>query len=180
MAQKGLRGLTYRAIAAEAGVSHALVTYFFPTREHLIEAAMQQAASRTVGASLDPSRASMDIIRRTFPQSIAATRDMQVFQYELTVEACRQPEIQHDAIALIETNVAQMGRFLEALGIDPSPGLVRLVYAAMDGLALQQLVYGDPTATDEAIAALIDWLDGTAAGTPQDDASEGVTASTEH
>lgn len=160
VAQKGLRGLTYRAIAAEAGVSHALVTYFFPTREHLIEAAMQQAASRTVAATLVPSRASLDIIRTAFPQSIAATRDMQLFQYELTVEACRQPELQQEAIALIETNIAQVGRFLEALGIEASPGRVRLIYAAMDGLALQQLVYGDPTATDDALEALIARLEG--------------------
>lgn len=156
VAEKGLRGLTYRAVAAEAGVSHALVTYFFPTRSHLIEAAMELAASRTVSATLDPQRnPTLDAIRHDFPRNITATMDFQAYQYELTLEACRNEELRADAVALVERNVAALGRFLEAVGIQGSPAFVRLVYAAMDGLVLQQLVYGGPEPVDGSVAELV-------------------------
>lgn len=155
VARKGLRGLTYRAVANEAGVSHALVTYFFPTRTQLIEAAMELAASRTAGTTLDARRnPTVDAVRFGFPASIAATLDFQAFQFELTLEACRQEELRSQAIDLIETNIAIVGRYLNALGIDATPGSVRLVYAALDGLVLQQLVYGDREATHDAVLEL--------------------------
>lgn len=155
VARKGLRGLTYRAVAGEAGVSHALVTYFFPTRTQLIEAVMTTAASRTAGTTLDATRnPTLDAIRFGLPASIEATMDFQAFQYELTLEACRQEELRPQAIELIETNIAIVGQYLEALGIDATPGYVRLVYAALDGLVLQQLVYGNREATHDAVLEL--------------------------
>lgn len=155
VARKGLRGLTYRAVAKEAGVSHALVTYFFPTRTQLIEAAMEMAASRTAGTTLDATRnPTLDAIRFGFPASIEATMDFQAFQYELTLEACRQEDLRQQAVDLIETNIAIVGRYLAALGIEASPAYVRLVYAALDGLVLQQLVYGDREATHDAVLEL--------------------------
>lgn len=43
VARAGLRNLTYRAVAKEAGVAHGLVAHHFGSRQALIEAALQHA-----------------------------------------------------------------------------------------------------------------------------------------
>ena len=141
VAAKGLRGLTFRAVAAEAGVSHALITYFFPTRDHLIHEAMRVASTNTAEATLDPARGlGLAAITEEFPRSIRAQLENQAFQYELTLEACRQPALYADAIELIEANLAALDRYLRSLGVATTPGLVRVIYAALDGLVLQELL----------------------------------------
>jgi AcrR family transcriptional regulator len=44
VARKGIRHLTYRALARQAGVTHGLVTYHFGSRDALIRAALQCTA----------------------------------------------------------------------------------------------------------------------------------------
>jgi hypothetical protein len=43
---------------------------------------------------------------------------------------------------------------LERLGLGSDPALARVVFAALDGLNLQQLMYGDEQRSEEALAML--------------------------
>src|SRR5688572_20733831 len=52
VAANGLRGLTYRAVANEAGVTHGLVAHHFGSRKALLHEAVRQAAERSVDLSL--------------------------------------------------------------------------------------------------------------------------------
>jgi hypothetical protein len=47
---------------------------------------------------------------------------------------------------------------LVALGLPRDRALTRLVFAALDGLVLQQLIFADPGATDAAIERLRELL----------------------
>jgi AcrR family transcriptional regulator len=154
IARKGLRGLTIRGVAEEAGVTHGLVRYYFKSRSGLIHEAMVRAGAMAVGETLEPRPDGLEQLRKTFPQFIADTADLQAFQFELALESRRQPEYLDDAIELYDKYHEAMERFLEAAGVELSPGLVRLVYAACDGLAFQQLLYGRPANSEEALAAL--------------------------
>ena len=48
VAEKGLRGVTYRAVAARAGVNHTLVTHHFGSIEGLLLATMEWAVRRSI------------------------------------------------------------------------------------------------------------------------------------
>ena len=160
VARSGLRGLTLRSVAAEAGVSRGLVTYQFGSRAGLLHEAMRVAARKTVGATLEDDSADFARLREQFPRSVRDRVDVQAFQYELTLEGRREDEYRPQATELLETNLASVRAFLEGAGVAPRPGLVRLVYAALDGLALQQLLTGDAEGSREALAELEALLDG--------------------
>jgi AcrR family transcriptional regulator len=48
IARVGISGLYIRHVAEEAGVSRALVSYYFPTRDQLLAAALEYAESRAI------------------------------------------------------------------------------------------------------------------------------------
>jgi AcrR family transcriptional regulator len=63
IARLGLHGLYIRHVAEEAGVSRALVSYYFPTRDELLAAALEHAEIRAIneigertGAGTAPER----------------------------------------------------------------------------------------------------------------------------
>src|SRR3954452_8454336 len=51
VARKGLRGLTYREVAAEAGVTYGLVSHHFGTREVLIQETLKHAFRQSLAVS---------------------------------------------------------------------------------------------------------------------------------
>jgi DNA-binding transcriptional regulator YbjK len=48
IAQDGVAAVTHRAVAAAAGVSHRLTTYYFQTKEHMVVEAFRHLAARSV------------------------------------------------------------------------------------------------------------------------------------
>jgi AcrR family transcriptional regulator len=154
VASAGLRGLTIRSVAEEAGVTHGLVRYYFTNRNGLVHEAMLRAGAETIGETLESHPDGLRRLRETFPAFIDETADLQAFQFELALESRRQPEYLTEARELYDSYHEAMARFLEGAGVEISPGLVRLVYAACDGLAFQQLLYGRPENSTEALAAL--------------------------
>lgn len=50
VSEAGLRGLTYRQLAARASVSHALVTYYFPGKSRLLDAVTEAASAMSIEA----------------------------------------------------------------------------------------------------------------------------------
>lgn len=158
IARKGLRGLTIRGVAEEAHVTHGLVRYYFNSRDGLVHEAMVRAGAETIGETLEPHPDGLRRLRESFPDFIAETADLQAFQYELALEARRRPEYLKDALELYDRYHEAMASFLKGCDISLTPGLVRLVYAACDGLAFQQLLYGQPANSAEALETLEDVL----------------------
>ncbi len=154
VARKGLRGLTVRAVALEAGVSHGLVNYYFKSREGLVRESRRFASEQTVGRTLEPDENGLSRLRLRFPSSVADFVDLQAFQFELALEARRDPEFLCEAVELYNSYLHSMSRFLDAAGVDANPALVRLVYAALEGLAFQQLLSNEPTASAESLLEL--------------------------
>jgi AcrR family transcriptional regulator len=156
VARDGFRGLTYRAVAQEAGTTHGLVSYHFRSRDRLIhETAMKARREAIEGSALEPASDRVEEFADHLSQLAADAPEGQVFQFELALEARRRAELEPEVHALYEEYYAVTGRALTAIGIsDPSPALVRLVFAALDGLTLQQLIFGRPADTEAAVAEL--------------------------
>ncbi|MFJ5921200.1 TetR/AcrR family transcriptional regulator [Kitasatospora sp. NPDC092948] len=156
VARGGLRNLTYRAVAEEAGVTHGLVVHHFGSRDALIEEAVAHAIRSSISSSaLEAGADGPAEFATGLVDMVEAGPELQVFQYELMLEARRRPELLAHLRGLyeeyFEASRRELGRILPG---PVSPGLSRLVFAALEGLVLHQLVFGERAATEDALAEL--------------------------
>lgn len=154
VAGHGLRGLTYRSVAAEAGVAHGSVRYHFGDWSTLVEEALAYCIDRSVeGAELTSSTPGFADFAAGLVKMVADDPDAQAFQYELTLEARRRPELQAVMRRGNERYRIAVRRELQRNGID-TPGLDELVFIALDGLVFHETAFGDSERTERATAAL--------------------------
>ncbi|MGW8066032.1 TetR/AcrR family transcriptional regulator [Streptomyces ziwulingensis] len=160
VARGGLRKLTYRAVAEEAGVTHGLVVHHFGSRDALIEEAVAHAIRSSLSSSaMDTGTGKADDFATGLAAMVESGPDLQAFQYELLLEARRRPELLPQLRALYEEYFAATRRDLSRLLSRPvDRGLSRLVFAALEGLVLHQLVFGEQDVTEEALTELRDLL----------------------
>ncbi|MFE7273808.1 TetR/AcrR family transcriptional regulator [Streptomyces sp. NPDC057623] len=156
VARGGLRKLTYRAVAQEAGTTHGLVVHHFGSRDALIEEALAHAIRTSLSTSaLEPGTGEVADFSVGVSDMVTANPDIQAFQYELLLEARRRPELLPQIRALyddyFDATERELSRMLPGGADRP---LTRLVFAALDGLVLHQLVFGEPETTDAAIEEL--------------------------
>ncbi|MGW1749611.1 TetR/AcrR family transcriptional regulator [Streptomyces sp. NPDC002092] len=156
VARGGLRKLTYRAVAEEAGVTHGLVVHHFGSRDALIEEALAHTIRTSLSTSaLEPGTGKVADFSTGLSDMVTADPGIQAFQYELLLEARRRPELLPQLRALydeyFDATRRELNRMLPA-GADQA--MTRLVFAALDGLVLHQLVFGEPDVTDAALEQL--------------------------
>jgi DNA-binding transcriptional regulator YbjK len=155
----GFAGLTYRAVAAEAGVTHGLVSYHFGSLDAMISEALALAADEAIRDSrMAISSGELAAFAKSISTLVSEQTEAQTYQYELTFEARRRPELAGQIRALYENYYAVVEHSLVELGIARDRDLTRLVFAALDGLVLQQLIFGDARATDASIERLQELL----------------------
>ncbi|WP_330286089.1 TetR/AcrR family transcriptional regulator [Streptomyces sp. NBC_00576] len=156
VARGGLRSLTYRAVAEEAGVAHSLVVHHFGSRAALIEEALAHTVQTSMSHSiLEPGFGEGAHDSRGLSEMVSADPDARVFKYELLLESRRRPELQPQVRAMYDEYFAVAQRELShMLGADVDKALARLVFAALEGLVMHQLVLGEPEATDAALESL--------------------------
>lgn len=166
VARKGLRGLTYREVAAEAGVTYGLVTHHFGSRDVLLQEALKHAVRESLSVSwLHEHSESVDDFGRGLAEAVNDLPDQQVFEYEMGLEARRRPEMLGELRAIYDDYITLVERQLRAIGIQRERTFARLIFAALDGLVLQQLVFGRSDETQDALVELRELLH-VAAGTP--------------
>jgi TetR/AcrR family transcriptional regulator, regulator of biofilm formation and stress response len=155
VATRGLRHLTYRAVAQEAGVAHGLVAHHFGTRDALLAAALEFSLGNSVGSiSAEPGSGDLDALFSGVVEMVQANPDDQAFQYELILEARRRPELRPQVEQVYATYREALRTELEAGGIEADDALVHLVFAAVDGLVFQQVCLDDPGAARAGIQRL--------------------------
>jgi AcrR family transcriptional regulator len=156
VARGGLRGLTYRAVAQEAGTTHGLVVHHFGSRDALIEEALAHSVRTSLNiSSLEPGTGKVTDFAAGVSGLVSDDPDLEAFQYELLLEARRRPELLPHLRTLYDEYFDATGRELSRIlpgGADRP--LARLVFAALDGLVLHQLVFGGPGTTDAAVDEL--------------------------
>ena len=154
VATRGLRHLTYRSVAAEAGVTHGLVQHHFGSRDALLLAALRHSVQRSIEVtSLRPSGSSPDDFVQGIADMVERDPDLHAFQYEVLLESRRSPEARQHADELYASYRAAAREGLAQLGIEDGP-MADLVFAALDGLVFQQVTVGSAEVTKDAIDAL--------------------------
>lgn len=156
VARGGLRRLTYRAVAEEAGVTHGLVVHHFGSRDALIEETLAHTIRTSLNTSaLEPGTGKVVDFSAGLSEMVTADPDVQAFQYELLLESRRRPELLPQIRALYDEYFDATQRELtRMLPVGADQALSRLVFAALDGLVLHQLVLGEPEVTDAALEEL--------------------------
>ena len=155
VARGGLRSLTYRAVAAEAGVAHSLVSHYFGSRDALIADALTYAVRVSAGFYDGITEGdSVDTFLALLPDLVSRNPDLQAFQYELLLESRRTGELAEQAQLLYDTYTGATRDALAKVGVTADDALTLLVFAALDGLVLHQLVVGKPAETEKSLARL--------------------------
>lgn len=158
VAADGLRGLTYRSVAAEAGVSHGSVRYHFGDWKSLVEAAVTFSVERSIaGSALAVASDDFAELADLLAPLVEADPDTQTFQYELALESRRRPELLPIIERVYDTYRSTVRKTLQRNGIDDG-ALAEMVFATLDGLVFQQTVFGDPRRTQSGVEVLRDLI----------------------
>jgi AcrR family transcriptional regulator len=157
--RQGLDGLTFRAVAAEAGVTHGLASYHFPSREAMVAEALAWETEQSIELSrLESQTGRLEDLASEVPSLIARDPDGAAFQFAMALEGRKRPELQGQIRLLYDHYVDAVRESLAHSGIEADSTLARVVFAAIDGLVLQQLIYRDAEATQAALDRLRDVL----------------------
>lgn len=150
--EKGLKGVTYRAVAARAGVNHTLVTHHFGSIEGLLAATMEWAVQRSIEETgleriVDFDEAFADSLIAT----VSAEPELQLFQFEMLLEARRNPEVRSLVERLYANYMGTVEDALKQRGLLVGDGVSLAIFAALDGLMLQFLTISDPVKIRAAV-----------------------------
>ncbi|MFD4196859.1 TetR/AcrR family transcriptional regulator [Amycolatopsis thermoflava] len=167
VARQGLRYLTYRAVAAEAGVTHGLVAHHFGSRDALLLEALRHSIQRAIDVTeLRTESASPEDFVQGLADIVQRDPDLHAFQYEVLLEARRSPEARRHAEELYSSYRHAAREGLARMGIEDDGPMADLVFAALDGLVFQQVTVGSAAATREAVKALREILRALQSGRP--------------
>jgi DNA-binding transcriptional regulator YbjK len=147
IAEVGAGQVTHRLIAARAGVPLGSTTYYFPTLDDLVSAALREATESArallvtwadeLTVSQDVAATFADLVRRYL-----ADREQALLEYEVCLAASRTPELRPAARLWIDGLRGICARF--AGDADRGYALAALV----DGALLQAVVTGDDLDAD--------------------------------
>jgi AcrR family transcriptional regulator len=160
VARLGLRGLTYRAVAAEAGVSYGAVSHHFGSRDALIAEALQLSAARAVGlSSLEPKTGRIEDFVDDLTTAVEQAKDAHAFQFELALESRRDRALELPVRDLYQLYERAISRELSRIGFGEDAAFARLVFAALDGLVFQQVIgVSSRREVEESLARLREML----------------------
>ncbi len=156
LGEQGLASLTHRAVAKRAGVSLALTSYHFDSKENLVSEALDDAVHGTIG-ELDAAAAAMAGPGEPLTRALVAQRlaDLTMSRLgderlnvisviELSLAAARRPALQATTAAWNAAYHQIVVGLLERCDVPDPEGAARLVVATLEGLVLLQLVESDP------------------------------------
>ncbi|MER7192197.1 TetR/AcrR family transcriptional regulator [Streptomyces flaveolus] len=171
LAERGMRGLTHRAVDEAAGLPQGSTSNLARTRQALLELAVRRLAEREARVLAlhempDPRGgldAVVDALALATHRALTRNRELTLARYELALEATRRPELRAYFDATGARFREQLGALVTAMGsADPARHVLSLV-AWADGLMFS-CVAGSFSAEvpgrDEVRAGLRELMDG--------------------
>lgn len=151
---KGIEKVTNRAVAAEAGLSHSLVRFYFGSGEAMLTEALERAVY--LDATEGHLRAEdLESFGSAFVETVSGENmPRELMQYDYLLRAVRGRIPVERVVALYDFYQEQIAGTLDNLGIDDDDGSVAaLILAMFDGLVLQHVIYDSDERTTAALAA---------------------------
>ena len=155
VAREGLDKVTFRSVAREAGVTAGLASYHFSDRDTMVREALQWAAQHSTSAAMiSPDTEDIGDFASTLPALMRDYPEEAMFSFELILAAARRPELSPAVRRSYDGFIDAVANSLAHFGLTRDPNLAKLVFAAIDGLSLQYLIYGDVEATRAGVTSL--------------------------
>lgn len=158
VAEVGLRGLTYRAVAQRARVTNSLVAHHFKSRDGLVLAALEHATTRTLEAFAAAEGRGVAFADDVVTRLIGSDEALQLFQYELLLESRRRPELRDALRRQYDAYIDAWHQTLRRHYDTDDRALARAIAAAVDGLLLQQLTVATQRDVTAAVVRLRELL----------------------
>ncbi|WKX74010.1 TetR/AcrR family transcriptional regulator [Streptomyces sp. XD-27] len=142
--ERGIAGLSHRAVAAAADVPLGSTTYHFAGLDDLLVAALRQVNGEWMADfarwvdGIDPAVPLADQVAELAEATLAGDRSRVELEYELYLAALRREAVRPIAAECLDEMVRLLGR---RIGDERT---ARAVVAFMDGLLLQHLLTGQP------------------------------------
>ena len=170
VATRGLRGLTHRAVDAEAGLPPGSTSYYLRTRNALLTACVNRMLARDVSAAAPANvetpgdvgaptaGAGAPPLELLVGMTVGLARDRPddlIARYELSLEASRQPELR---VAIDEGGRqlrVLLAQLLDGLGVPDPSDAAWPVAAMMDGLLYDRVAGAGATLSPEAFEAAV-------------------------
>jgi DNA-binding transcriptional regulator YbjK len=174
LAAGGARGLTHRAVDAEAGVPTGTASNYFPSRGVLLAALAERIFERmapdpAVLADLgarEPSLALVTDYLRYIVERATREPDLTRALFELRLEASRRPELRAALGEVLRRGYADDVAFHAAAGLPGGAFEVALLHYAVDGLLLDLFTTSIDAGfdADQVVSALVSRLVGGVTG----------------
>jgi DNA-binding transcriptional regulator YbjK len=152
--RSGRSAVTHRAVAEEAGVPLGSTTYYFDSRDDLLQQALEHVAASEIeryrqrGEALRTVKSARELADRLIDDLVAAAEDRVAYiaEYELWLEAGQRPELREAAQSWCDAEQRSVAGIMEALGSNDPVTDASLVVAAIDGLGERVLAREDDPA----------------------------------
>jgi len=149
LARDGMRGLTHRAVDRAAGLPEGSASYYFRTRQALLQATVERLAELDSTDLRDstgiPALPGLDLDAFTGAATwiveswLTTGRERQLARYELALEATRRPELRQALVASGTAIRAPVAGWFAAAGVrEPGQRAADFV-AFLDGLLFDQI-----------------------------------------
>lgn len=149
---RGADAVTHRAVADEAGVPLSATTYYFDSKEELLEQtfllAAREETDRLEGLVLELAPLSLSAkqwgaaVAAQLASDVRADPAKHVALFELALEAARIPPLRGELVRWQEAHIRLAETGCRAIASPDPPLDARVVVAAITGLMLEQLASG--------------------------------------
>lgn len=167
LARDGARGLTFRAVDAEAAVPKGTASNYFASRDELLAQVTGQIHQRiapdpdevTEVMKAPRGRELVTELMGWINRRVSSDRTGYLAMLELRLEATRRPELRESLTATLRGALEDDLRFHAEGGLPGDRTAVLIMYLAMTGLMLEQRTLPGVVPTEETdglIAALVE------------------------
>ncbi|MFC8101514.1 TetR/AcrR family transcriptional regulator [Streptomyces sp. NPDC057363] len=175
LAERGMRGLTHRAVDEAAGLPQGSTSNLARTRQALLELAVRRLADRdarllALHEMPDPRHgldSLVDALALATHRALTQHRELTLARYELALEATRRPELRAHFDSAGARFREQLGTLVTSMGsADPARHVLSLV-AWADGLMFSCVAgsfHAEVPGLEEVRAGLREMLDGMLGG----------------
>jgi DNA-binding transcriptional regulator YbjK len=146
LAEGGVKGVTHRSVAERAGVPLASTTYYFKSIDQLTSEALRHSTEGRVDrldafveAAPESPPAPGELGRRFLGEVVSRPTAEILAQFEVYLEAARNPEMRQTAGAAIEAFERLAQHALDRLGPRDDRGMAVALAALVDGFAIHRL-----------------------------------------
>ena len=167
---EGPHGVSHRRVAREAGVPLAATTYYFSSKDELLQEALRVAAQDEIGrleeraAELGPAFSSPRALGRALAavlaEQVRREREVLLTKFDVYLQAARRPPLRPAARRWIDAFTSLAEGALGAAGVPQPRAAAELLVAGADGLLIHHLATRGKTADtaelEERLVALVD------------------------